>query len=155
MEMAEVRKQMTLDELRAKTAKAEKEATTFEKTPTLDVSIGQTFLFRVVQVIEGNFPTPMVIAQELKMGNDKGFSEVPVKAYVQDGKDGPKEFRIVNPGEKVRIPPFIVRHAMDNGTTFHLKLVYWAKFIGEKEVPSGTFKNSAVLLVGDSFPEGT
>lgn len=144
---------MTLEELRSKTAKAEKEATTFEKTPTLEVAVGQEFVFRVAQVIEGNFPTPMLIASELRMGNGKGFADVPVKAYTQDGKDGPKEYKVVNPGEKIRVPPFIVRHAMDSGVEFHQKLVYWAKFIAEKEVPSGTFKNSAVVLVGDEFPK--
>src|SRR5436309_11719673 len=81
-----MRKQMTLDELRSKAAKAEKEATTFEKTPTLEVSIGTEFVYRVAQVIEGNYPTPMVIASELKMGNGKGFVPTAVKAYTQDRK---------------------------------------------------------------------
>lgn len=143
---------MTLDELRSKAAKAEKEATTFEKTPTLEVSIGTEFVYRVAQVIEGNYPTPMVIASELKMGNGKGFVPTAVKAYTQNGKDGPKEYTVVNPGEKVRVPPFVVRHAMEEGIEFHAKLVYWSKFIEEKEVPSGTFKNAATVLVGTEFP---
>lgn len=150
--MAEMRKQITLDELRARAAKAEKEATTFEKTPTLDIAVGQDFLFRVAQVIEGNFDTPMVIASELRMGDGKSFVSVPVKAYTQDGKDAPKVEKVVNPGEKVRVPPFVVRHAMEAGVEFFPKLVYWGKFLAEKEVASGTFKNSAVVLVGSDFP---
>src|SRR5207248_828081 len=53
IEMAQAK--ITMEELRAKSAKAQKEATTFEKSPTLDMKLGTEIVFRVKKVVSGKF----------------------------------------------------------------------------------------------------
>ena len=75
-----------------------------------------------------------------------------MKGYKQDGLTGPREYSVINPGEKARIPPFIVRRGLDK-VDFHSKLVYYAKYLADKEVTTGTFRNAVVVLVGTEFAE--
>jgi len=157
--IAETQKRITLAELREKTAKAIKSATTFEKSPVFDMQIGTEVLFRVKKVIAGKYPEPLVIASELRVGVGSGDDTkfpptvTTLKAYLQDGKDGPRTYVEIKPGEEVRVPSFVVRRAQENGVTLHSNQVYWASFIEGKEVERGTFKVCAVALVGAEFPE--
>src|SRR3990167_8900087 len=159
--MAETKK-LTLEELRAKTAKAIKEATTFEKSPTFEMPLGTEIVFRVKKVVEGNFDAPIVIASELRVGNVLAIAEDPkstkflntaLKAYTQDGKDGPKVFTEVKPGEEIRVPTFVVKRAGTKKLEFHPSQVYWAHYREDVKVERGTFKVTAVDLVGTEFPE--
>src|SRR3990167_8203322 len=150
--MAEA-KRLTLEELRAKTAKAIKDATTFEKSPTFDMPVGSEVLFRVKRVIEGNFEAPMVITDDLRtMNGEKKFVTGTLKGYTQDRKEAPRIPVEVEAGKDVRIPSFVVRRAKAKGLEFHPRQVYWSKFIEEKKVERGTFKVTAIDLVGTDFP---
>ncbi len=154
--MVEAQKRLTLEELRAKTAQAIKEATTFEKTPTFDMPLGTEILFRVKKVVEGNFDAPIVIASELRVMDGSGkFVATTMRAYTQDGKDGPKVFSELKAGDEIRVPTFLVRRGMNKGLDFKgkEKLVFWGKFIEEKKVEKGVFKVAAIDLVGTEFPE--
>ena len=146
---------MTLDELRAKTAKAIVEATTFEKSPTFDMTVGTEILFKVKKVIAGNFDAPLVICSEVRVvdGTGKFPAGGSLRAYTQEGKDGPKTFSEVKPGEDIRVPSFVVRRAKSKGLEFHPNQVYWSKYISDVKVEKGTFKVTAVDLVGTEFPE--
>lgn len=153
--MTEPQKRLTLEELRAKTAKAIKEATTFEKTPTYDMTIGQEILFMVEKVAEGKFGTPIVIARELRVMDGNGKFAVPpvMRAYTQEGLTAPRIMTEVKAGEKIRAPTFVVRRAQEKKLEFHANQVYWAKYIEDVKVEKGTFKVTAVDLVGTEFPD--
>ena len=143
-----------MSELREKTAKAIKEATTFEKTPTYDMTVGSEILFKVKRSIEGTFGAPIVVCSELRVmdGNGK-FVVTTLRAYTQDGLTGPRVYTEVKPGEDIRIPAFVSRRAKDKGLEFHPNQVYWSKYIEDKKVEKGTFKVTAVDLVGTEFPD--
>ena len=153
--MAEPQKRkLTLDELRAKTAKAIKEATTFEKSPTYDIALGSEILFKVKLSFEGNYGFPLVVCSELRvMGSDGKFIAGPLKAYTQDGLTGPRVWTEVKPGEDILLPAAVSRAATKKGLAFHPMQVYWAKYLEDKKVEKGTFKLVAVDLVGTDFPE--
>jgi hypothetical protein len=152
--VATTQKRMTLEELRAKTAKAIIDATTFEKTPTYDMPKGSEMLFRVKKVIEGSFGAPMVVCSELRvLGADGKFAATTLKAYTQDGLTGPRISVEVKPGSEIRIPSFLSKRAVQKGLEFHPPQVYWASYIDDKKVDKGTFKIAAVDLVGTDFPE--
>lgn len=148
-------KKLTLEELRAKTAKAIKEATTMEKSPAFEMPVGAEILFRVKRVVEGNFEGALVISDDLRVLNvtTGKFEKMELRAYTQEGKDGPRTYTSVKPGAEIRIPSFVARAASRKGLEFHAKLVYWSKFIEEKKVERGMFKVTAVDLVGSEFPE--
>jgi len=152
--MAEAQKRLTLEELRAKTAKAIREATTFEKTPTYDMAVGTEILFKVKKVVEGTFGAQIVVCSELRVmdGNGK-FVVTTLRAYMQDGLTGPRTFMEVKPGDEIRAPTFVARRGKEKGLAFHADQVYWAKYIEDKKVEKGTFKVTAVDLVGTEFPD--
>ena len=152
--VATTQKRLTLEELRAKTAKAIIEATTFEKSPTYDMPMGSEMLFKVKKVVEGTFGSPLVIASDLRpMGADGKFVAGVLKAYTQAGLTAPRVPTEVKPGSDIRIPTFIVKRAQEKGLQFHPAQVYWSKFIEGKKTPKGTFLVAAVDLVGTDFPE--
>ena len=153
--MAEPQKRkLTLDELRAKTAKAIKEATTFEKSPTFDIALGQEILFKVKRVVEGNYEGSIVICSELRvMGGDGKFVAGTLKAYTQAGLTGPRIPTEVKAGEDVRAPTAVARAAAKKGLEFHPNQVYWAAYLQDKPVEKGIFKVVAVDLVGTDFPD--
>lgn len=148
-------KKLTLEELRAKTAKAEKEATEFEKSPAFNMRAGSEILFRVKKVIDGNFEGKLVIADDLRVfdASSGKFDKTTLDGYMQDGKDGPRTAVKVEPGKDIRVPGFVARAAARKGLDFHPKLVYWSKYIEDKKVEKGTFKVTAVDVVGSEFPE--
>jgi len=152
--VATTQKRLTLEELRAKTAKAIKEATTFERTPTLDMQKGTEILFRVKKVIDGTFGAPLVVCSEIRvLGSDGKFAVTTLKAYMQEGLTGPRTNVEVKPGSEIRIPSFLARRAVSKGLVFYPAQVYWASYIEDKAVEKGTFKIAAVDLVGTEFPE--
>lgn len=148
-------KPLTLEELRARTAKAIKDATTMEKSPAFEMTVGAEILFRVKRVIEGNFEGSLVITDDLRVLNMMSgkFEKTALNGYMQEGKDGPRTTVTVKPGEDVRIPSFVARAAKRKGLEFVPKFVYWSKYIEDKKVEKGTFKVTAVEAVGSAFPE--
>jgi len=150
-------KRLTLEELREKTAKAIKEATTFEKSSTFDMPVGTEILFRVKRVFPGNYDGDVVISDEVRV-MDKGkfvaLTATDLLTYKQDGLTGPRVKTEIKPGEDVRIPSFVAKRAKSKGLEFHPKQVYWSKFLEEKKLEKGFFKLAAVDLIGVEFPEG-
>jgi uncharacterized protein YdhG (YjbR/CyaY superfamily) len=148
-------KKLTLEELRAKSAKAVTEATKFEKTPTFNMRINDEIAFRVKSVVTGNFPEPMVVSNDFRVFDGQGkFLKGTLQAYKQEGKDGPREFVEVKPGEDVRVPRFVVARAIQkNGIDFKPGFIYWAKFISEAKTAKGMFKVAAVSEI-EAFPPG-
>jgi len=116
--------------------------------------VGTEILFKVKKVIAGQYDAPMVIADELRVMNSAGkFVGGDLKAYTQEGKDAPRIAAEVKAGEDIRVPSFVVRRAKAKGIEFHPKEIFWAKYIEDKKVDKGTFKVTAIDLVGLSFPE--
>ena len=148
-------KTMSLGEFRTKKAVADKTATEFVKTPVLEMNPGDEIQFRVKKVSEGEFGL-IVVASEIRVldGGEK-FVTKAVKAYTKENRDAPKVYQTLDSGTKdLRIETFIVNRATEKETEFHKNLVYWAHYIGEKKVPSGTFKQASVMLVGSDFVDG-
>ena len=148
-------KKLTLEELRTKTAKAIKEATEFERAPAFDMRIGTEILFRVKRAIDGNFEGKLVITDDLRVLNvtTGKFEKMALDAYTQEGKDGPRSTMKVDPGKDIRVPSFVARAAKRKGLDFVPKFVYWSKYVEDKKVEKGTFKVTAVDIVGSEFPE--
>ncbi len=152
-------KKLTMEELRAKTAKAVKEATTFEKSPTLDMRQGMEIVFRVKKVVSGKFkdekgaPMDLVIVHDVRVLNDGKFVSADLPAYLQDGLQGPRTSMTVKAGAEIRLPNFIVKRSARQGIDLHEKYVYWAKYLDDIKVPAGMFKRAAVTALGTDFPE--
>lgn len=157
--MAEAKK-LTMEELRARTAKATKEAMTFEKSPTFEMGTGMQVVFRVKKVVSGKFkdqsgkPTDLVIASDVRTSeDDKKFVSAELKAYLQAGLDGPRTAAVVKAGGEARVPNFIVKRFKEKGIELHPGYVYWARYIDDVKTPNGTFRRSAVDALGTEYPE--
>ena len=75
---------ITMEELRAKSAKAVKTATTFEKSPTLDLKMEMEVIFQVKKVVSGKFkdqkgnPTPPSTWTKLAKTAEAGSTSIEV-----------------------------------------------------------------------------
>jgi hypothetical protein len=87
------------------------------------------------------------------MDGDGKFVLKTLKAYTQDGLTGPRIPVDVEARKDIRAPPFVVKRAKAKGLAFHENQVYWAKYVEDKKVDKGTFKVTAVDLVGTEFPD--
>ena len=152
--MAEV-KPITYEELEQRMKKADLKATTFKKSPTLDLSVDDKLVVRVKSVVAGEFAEPLVILSETRTFNAEGKYSRPtsLSVYEQDGKDGPRTMRQLKADEDVRLPTFVVRRGIAAGITWHPNQVYWIHYIKYVKVPKGVFRVAAVDLLGVSFPE--
>lgn len=147
-------RRVTLEELKAKTAKAIVEATEFEPSPTYDLQKGEEIFFRVKKVISGKFETPLVIVNDVrKTVNGKLAVLDTMKTSTQAGLNAQRIFGATKGGEDVRLPAFLVKRAKSQGIEFHPNQVYIALYIDDIKVEKGMFQRAAVVLAGTDFPE--
>lgn len=152
---------LTMEELRMKTVKAVKDATTFEKSPTLDMKVGTQIVFRVKKVVSGKFkdqqgkPMDLVIASDVRSFDEeaKKFISTALMGYMQDGLQGARTAVTVKAGADARLPNFVVKRFAERGIELHPNYTYWVQFLEEKKVPNGTFKLTAVEALGTIFPD--
>jgi hypothetical protein len=151
---------ITMEELRAKSAKAEKDATTFEKSPTLDIVKGTEIVFRVKKVVSGKFkdskgkPMDLVIVTDVRTVDANGkLTSVAVGGYLQDGLQGPRTTLTIKAGAEARLPNFIVNRFAGQGIELHPNYVYGSKYVEDKKVPAGTFKVASAYSLGTEYPD--
>ncbi len=148
-------KEVKLGDLRARIAQAVKETSANMKAPTLEVTPGMAILFRVAEVQDSEFG-PIVLSDDAPVEQSDGrFVTTPLRAYTLGNTDASRVLSVTKPGEKVRIPSFLICRAQPKDLVFRATLVYWAKYICDKPVAHGTFKVAAVMLLGNEFPEQT
>jgi len=150
---------ITMEELRAKSAKAEKSATTFEKSPTVDVKMGMEIVFRVKKVVSGKFkdtknrPIDLVIASDVRVVENGGLVSRPLAGYTQEGLQGPRIATTIVAGADVRIPNFVVTRFSEQGIVFHPGYVYGSKYVDDKKTPAGTMKRASAYSLGTEYPD--
>ena len=156
--MAQAR--ITMEELRAKSAKAEKDATTFEKSPTLDLKMGTEIVFRVKKVVSGKFkdqkgkPMDLVIVNDVRVVDANGkLTSADVGGYIQNGLQGPRTSTTVKAGADARLPNFIVSRFAGQGIELHPNYVYGSKYVEDKKVPAGVFKVASAYALGTEYPD--
>ena len=149
----------TMEELRAKSAKAEKTATTFEKSPTLDLKMEMEVIFRVKKVVSGKFkdqkgnPIDLVIATDLRLVEAGKIVSKDLAGYLQDGLQGPRTAATVKAGTDFRVPNFVVTRFAEQGIVFHPGYVYGSKYVDDKKTPAGTMKRASAYALGTEYPD--